>query len=144
MKMIEDMSRSGTLDGAEVIAQFADHFSRVSQGGSGPKWVARFCTAYVAHILMGIRASTDISRQQDAKESTPFWPAKRTVLIRASEGISTKSYVDGASRLFDLENWTSDVELYDVPGTHFSILNPASGLAEILNGIVMGESHVQR
>ena len=133
MEMIEDMSRSGTLDGAEVISQFAD---RVPQGGSGPKWVARFCKAFV---LMGIRASTEISRQQNAGESTP---AKRTVLIRASEGIFTQSYSDGASRFFDLENWASDVELYDVPGTHFSILSPASGLAEILNGIVMGEAHV--
>jgi len=142
MEVIEDMSRSGTLDGAEVISQFADHFSRVPQGGSGPKWVARFCKAFVAHILMGIRASTEISRQQNAGEYTPFWPAKRTVLIRASEGIFTQSYSDGASRFFDLENWASDVELYDVPGTHFSILSPASGLAEILNGIVMGEAHV--
>jgi fatty acid synthase len=138
LDVISDMSQSGTLDDAEeVTVQFADHFSRLAQGGSGPRWVARFCKAYVAHILMGIRVSLDISRKLDAGEVAPVWPTDRTVLIRAKQGVSTQSYADGASRLFDLDRWVpSDVELYEVEGTHFGILNPDSGLAEILNDVV--------
>jgi len=141
MDVIKDMTQSGTLDDAEVTGQFADHFSRVSQGSSGPKWVARFCKAYVAHILMGIRASMMVSRQQAAGELTAIWPAKRTVLARADQGVSGQPYADGASRLFDLENWATNVELYDVPGTHFGILNPESGLAEMLNDVLAEHLH---
>jgi hypothetical protein len=48
------MSTSGALDEAEeVTQQFIDHFQKVTAGsGSGPKWVARFCKAYVAHGMV--------------------------------------------------------------------------------------------
>ncbi|KZT06920.1 polyketide synthase [Laetiporus sulphureus 93-53] len=138
MEVIADMSQSGSLDGAnEITYQFSDHFSKVSSGGSGPKWVARFCRAYVAHVLMGVRASMDVNkREADGSLFTEVWPSKRTVLVRAEQGVSAQSYAEGASKLLDLEIWTSDVELHELPGTHFGILNPDSGLAEILNGIV--------
>jgi fatty acid synthase len=138
MDMILDMSQSGTLDDAdEVTVQFAEHFSCLEQGGSGPKWVARFCKAYVAHVMMGIRVSLEIARKQESGEPIPLWPTDRTVLVRATQGMSTQSYADGASRVFDLERWVPNgVELYEVEGTHFGILNPDSGLAEILNDVV--------
>jgi len=44
------MSTSGSLDEAdEVTRQFVDHFQKITAGSSGPKWVARFCKAFVAH-----------------------------------------------------------------------------------------------
>lgn len=50
MDVINDMSTSGSLDDAEEVShQFSDHFQKTTAGGSGPKWVARFCKAYVAH-----------------------------------------------------------------------------------------------
>jgi len=136
MDVIADMATSGSLDHADdVTEQFADHFEKVTQGSSGPKWVARFVKAYVAHVLMGIRASIDFSRSETGNVVST-WPAKRTVLVRADQGISVQAFAEGSSKYFDLEKYVPDVDLYELPGTHFGILNPKSGLAEVLNMVL--------
>jgi hypothetical protein len=138
MNVIDDMSTSGCLDDTEEVKmQFSDHFSPVQHGGSSPKWVARFCKAYVAHVLMGVRATIDSARREAAGELVnSVWPAKRTVLVRAENGVATQSYAEGVSRVFDLDGFVSNVELYELQGTHFGILNPDSGLSEILDTVV--------
>jgi fatty acid synthase, animal type len=86
---------------------------------------------------MGLRASMDASqREEDGILEDVVWPSKRTVLIRADKGVASQPYAKGASRLFDLDNSTSDVELHELHGSHFGILNPNSGLAEILNEVL--------
>jgi fatty acid synthase, animal type len=86
---------------------------------------------------MGLRASIDASkREEDGTLKDVLWPSKRTVLIRADKGVASQPYAKGASRLFDLDNLTSDVELHELRGSHFGILNPNSGLAEIINEVL--------
>lgn len=86
---------------------------------------------------MGLRASMDASQcEEDGILEDVVWPSKRTVLIRADKGVASQPYAKGASRLFDLDNSTSDVELHELHGSHFGILNPNSGLVEILNEVL--------
>jgi hypothetical protein len=75
-------------------------------------------------------------REEDGTLEDVVWPSKRTVLIRADKGVGSQPYAKGASRLFDLDKWTSDVELHELHGSHFGILNPNSGLAEIINEVL--------
>jgi fatty acid synthase, animal type len=84
---------------------------------------------------MGLRASMELSR---LKGDVMFkvWPSERTVLIRADKGMGSKTYSEGASRFFDLENWTSNIELHELHGSHFGILHPNSGLAKIINKVL--------
>ncbi|ESK88629.1 polyketide synthase [Moniliophthora roreri MCA 2997] len=136
LDVVNDMASSGTLDDAEDLGrQFADHFQRAKEGGSGPKWVARFCTAYVAHLIMGLRCGKEFNALEAkyGKDAMGAWPAKRTVLVRALSGVSAEPYAAGASEYFDLDVYGSGVEKHDLPGTHFGILAPKSGLDAILD-----------
>lgn len=135
MEAVADMSRSGSLDDTEEIhQQFADYFSH---GNQGLKWVARFCQAYVAHILLGVRASMEVDQlRRDGTFQSFVWPAQRTVLMKAHDGVRTQIYAQDASDTFDLDLWTEDIEVYGFPGTHFEFLSPNSGLGEALNCIL--------
>ncbi|KAG7085922.1 Type I Iterative PKS [Marasmius oreades] len=134
--IVNDMVSSGTLDNSDDLGmQFEDHFERAKEGGNGPKWITRFCTAYVSHILMGCRRGKEFL-QAEAKAGgrlTVAWPAKRTVLVRALDGVSAQPYAAGSSAYFDLDLYVIGVEKYDLPGTHFGILSPKSGLDAILD-----------
>ncbi|EED83623.1 predicted protein [Postia placenta Mad-698-R] len=136
------MSRSGSLDDTEEIhQQFADYFSH---GNQGLKWVARFCQAYVAHILLGVRASMEVDQlRRDGTFQSFVWPAQRTVLMKAHDGVRTQIYAQDASDTFDLDLWTEDIEVYGFPGTHFEFLSPNSGLGEALNCILCKLSRSQ-
>ncbi|KAI3605818.1 polyketide synthase [Moniliophthora roreri] len=135
--IVNDMASSGTLDNSEHLSyQFADHFQHSKDGGSGgPKWIARFCTAYVAHVLMGVRRGKEVNAEEAAsgERITGEWPAKRTVLVRALEGVYAQPCAAGASEYFDLDLYAPNVEKYDLAGTHFGILSPKSGLDTILD-----------
>jgi hypothetical protein len=97
-------------------------------------------TMSIAAVLMGIRASTDaMKREEYGTLKDEIWPSERTVLIRADNGIASQAHAKGASRLLDLDTWTSNVELYELHGSHFGILNPNSGLAEIMNKVLERE-----
>ena len=86
---------------------------------------------------MGLRASMDTSkREEEGRLKDMVWPSKRTVLVRTDKGVASQTYAEGASRLFDLDKWVSDVELHELHGSHFGILNPDSGLAEIINEVL--------
>jgi fatty acid synthase, animal type len=86
---------------------------------------------------MGVRASMDATqREKDGTLKDEIWPSQRTVLIRADKGVASQPHAVGASRLFDLECWTSNVEMYELHGTHFGILSPNSGLVEIINKVL--------
>nr|ART89046.1 polyene polyketide synthase 1 [Agaricomycetes sp.] len=137
MDVINDMSTSGTLDNAEEVSQqFSDHFQKTTTGGSGPKWIARFCKAYVAHILMGIRASKEsLKLRRSGTQTTQPWPAARTVLVRASNGLATATTALGVSQALDMDVWVPDVQLHELEGSHFGILSPDSGLSGILNEV---------
>jgi hypothetical protein len=88
-------------------------------------------------VLMGVRASMDVTkREKDGMLKDEIWPSERTVLVRADKGVASQPHAEGASRLFDLERWTANVELYELHGSHFGILNPNSGLAEIMNMVL--------
>ncbi|KAF9261006.1 polyketide synthase [Marasmius fiardii PR-910] len=134
--IVNDMVSSGTLENSDDLGvQFEDHFQRAKEGGSGPKWIARFCTAYVSHVLMGCRRGKEIL-QAEAKAGgrlTGAWPARRTVLVRALDGVSAQPYAAGSSDYLDLDLYVMGVEKYDLPGTHFGILSPKSGLDAILD-----------
>lgn len=85
---------------------------------------------------MGVRASMEtLKLERSGALANQIWPATRTVLIRASDGVATQGVAEGASRAYDLEDWAPDVELHEVEGTHFGILNPDSGLSGILNEV---------
>ncbi|KAK7047807.1 hypothetical protein VNI00_006135 [Paramarasmius palmivorus] len=136
LAIVNDMVSSGTLDNSDDLGdQFADHFQRAKEGGSGPKWIARFCTAYVAHVLMGVRRGKEVitAERNAGGKLMGAWPAKRTVLVRALDGVSAQPYAAGASEYFDLDLYVMGVEKYDLPGTHFGILAPKSGLDAILD-----------
>ncbi|EPQ50300.1 polyketide synthase [Gloeophyllum trabeum ATCC 11539] len=131
MGVVTDMSTSGSLDDTEeVIGQFEEHFKKKERGEAGAKWVARFCRAYAAHFIMSIRASKDL-----AEEMKKPWPSERTVLIRAQGGVATKPQFKGASRALGLDKWAAHVDVHELPGTHFGILNPDNGIADVLNGV---------
>jgi len=88
-------------------------------------------------VLMGLRASIDASKRlEDGTLKDEVWPSKRTVLICADKGVASQPHAAGASRLFDLDNWVSNVELHELHGSHFGILNPNSGLVEIINEVL--------
>ncbi|KAI3601476.1 polyketide synthase [Moniliophthora roreri] len=136
LEIVRDMVASGTLDDSDDLAdQFAEHFKQAQDGGSGPAWIARFCTAYVAHILMGVRRGKEFiaAEAKAGGKLSLAWPAKRTVLVRALDGISVQSYSAGSTEYFDLDLYIMDVEKHDLPGTHFGILAPSSGLDAILD-----------
>ena len=86
---------------------------------------------------MGLRASMDASqREEDGTLADAVWPSNPAVLIRADKGVASQPYAKGASKSFDLDSWTSDVELHELHGSHFGILNPNSGLAEVINEVL--------
>ncbi|GJJ08186.1 Type I Iterative PKS [Clathrus columnatus] len=133
--LVEDMVTSGSLDDAEdILLQFEEHFKT---GNRGFKWVARFCQAFVAHILMGIRESMDWSRREREGEVVFTWPIKRTVLLRAESGTKTNPHMYEASEAWNMDELTDKVEVYEFPGTHFGFLNPKNGVGEALNSILV-------
>ncbi|KAF9237175.1 hypothetical protein BU15DRAFT_76182 [Melanogaster broomeanus] len=138
MTTICDLSTSGSLDnGEELGTMFENHFERVSEGTPTSKFVSQFARAYVAHVRMGIRAAIEALRREEAGESDhATWPATRTVVIRATKGICDQPVAEGLSRAFDVDLYAPDVELYEREGTHFGILNPQSGLPQLLDGIL--------
>ncbi|KAL4254858.1 hypothetical protein ABKN59_004677 [Abortiporus biennis] len=152
LDVVKDMAHSNILDNADdLYDQFIAHFEG---GGSGPSWIRRFCSAYNAHLLMGVRASLEVKRsgmvfagsRKDSSESLEEgqvlieWPANRTVLVKATRGLRLDSWAQGVSNVFDLQRQIGDedkVEVYDVEGSHFGILNPASGLVEVLREVLV-------
>ncbi|KAJ3555439.1 hypothetical protein NM688_g2577 [Phlebia brevispora] len=139
MSLVDDMVSSGTLDNAvDISQQFAAHFEQVQAGGSGAKWVARFCKAYVAHMLMGLRMGEGDTtwRKDHSTLKEKVWPSARTIFVRAKDGLFAQSASEEASAWFDPDLWRSDVEIHELPGTHFGVLNPHSGLADILNEVL--------
>ncbi|KAF9238192.1 polyketide synthase [Melanogaster broomeanus] len=138
MDIIRDISTSGTLDnGEELTAMFEDHFEKVAQGTSSSKFVSQFGRAYVAHLLMGLRACVEnLRREKAGKFEDASWPATRTVVIRADKGIGCQPVSEGLSPAFNVELQAPDVELYEVPGTHFGVLNPQSGLPQVLEKVL--------
>ncbi|KAK1215285.1 hypothetical protein PQX77_022103 [Marasmius sp. AFHP31] len=140
IEIVEDMASSGALDDSDAfgwVMQFADHIERIKEGGSGPKWIARFYTAYICHCVMGCRKGRTIldDPSRGGKYMTGAWPAQRTVLVRALNGISSRPHATGATECFDLDLYDHNVEKYDLPGTHFGILAPQSGLDGILESL---------
>lgn len=146
------MASSGAIDNAsDITHQFSAHFEQVQAGSSGARWVARFCKAYVAHsacwvlvshwlylhvtlVLMGLRASEDLAQRKKLGALDDFpWPSSRTILVRADDGVGAQPAAEGSSKFLDLDSWTSDIEMRELPGTHFGILSPSSGLADVLN-----------
>ncbi|KAF9237183.1 polyketide synthase [Melanogaster broomeanus] len=138
MSAIRDLSASGTLDnGEELGAMFASHFEQVSQGTSSSKFAAQFARAYFGHVLMGIRASIEaLGREQAGKSDNAAWPAARTIVIRASKGTGSQAVAEGLSAAFDVDLYVPDVVLYELAGTHFGILNPKSGLPQLLEEVL--------
>ncbi|KAF8837242.1 polyketide synthase [Paxillus ammoniavirescens] len=135
LRIVEDMVTSGALDNAEDIhLQFQNYFET---GHKGNKWVARFCQAYVAHLLMGVRKSLEVDRREREGHLDGFaWPIERTVLMKAQNGTKNDPRVQGISEAWDVDKWTDKVEVYEFPGTHFGFLKPTSGVGEVLNSIV--------
>ncbi|KAF9239502.1 polyketide synthase [Melanogaster broomeanus] len=118
MTTIRDLSTSGLLDnGEELGAMFESDVGRFSKGTSSSKFVSQFAHAWVAHVRMGVRATIEALRREEAgKSDDAAWPTTRTIVIRATKGIY--------------------VELYDREGTHFGIWNPQSGLPQLLDEIL--------
>jgi fatty acid synthase, animal type len=94
---------------------------------------------------MGLRASQSASEREKNgtlldDDEMMIWPSKRTVLIRADKGVRAQPYAEGVSELLDLEKWAGatgvEVELRVLGGSHFGILNPDSGLAEVVNDVL--------
>ncbi|KIK63451.1 polyketide synthase [Collybiopsis luxurians FD-317 M1] len=135
MRNVKDMATSGALDEAQdITTHFEEHFERK---GQEHQWVARFCEAYSAHLLMGIRESAEIARlEQKGQFEGLEWPARRTVLMKAQNGAQRDTHTQGASEAFDLDKWTDEVQVFEFPGTHFGLLNPASGVGEALNSVL--------
>ncbi|KDQ58084.1 hypothetical protein JAAARDRAFT_57854 [Jaapia argillacea MUCL 33604] len=133
LEIVEDMVNSDALEGAgDLHTQFKKHFT---EGDSGPAWIRRFCSAYTAHVLLGVRATIAYERYINSADRTTYekpWPTSRTVLIKGTDGVGSQSYSEGASEAFDLDKFTDTVEVYSLEGTHFSILHPNSGIAEVL------------
>ncbi|KAF9239503.1 hypothetical protein BU15DRAFT_46625 [Melanogaster broomeanus] len=138
MTTIRDLSTSGSLDnGEELGTMFESHFGRVSEATPTSKFVSQFARAYIAHVRMGIRATIEaLQREEAGKPDNAAWPATRTVVIRANKGICDEPVSEGLSRAFDVDLYAPDVELYEREGTHFGILNPQSGLPQLLDGIL--------
>lgn len=135
MRIVKDMALSGALDESdEIIAQFEGHFEHK---GKESKWVARFCEAYTAHLLMGIRESMDVERLQKKGQTEGLvWPAEQTVLMKAQNGTQVDSSTQGVSKAFDLDKYTDKLRIFEFPGTHFGLLKPTSGVGEALNRIL--------
>ncbi|KAF9237180.1 polyketide synthase [Melanogaster broomeanus] len=138
MGAIRDLSTSGTLDNSEELGDmFKDHFEQVSQGTSSNKFASQFARAYFRHVRTGIRASIEALRREKAGRSeNAAWPATRTVVIRASKGTGSQAVSGGLSPAFDVDLHAPDVILYELPGTHFGILNPTSGLPQLLEEVL--------
>ncbi|CCM04557.1 uncharacterized protein FIBRA_06738 [Fibroporia radiculosa] len=139
MVLIRDIATSGTLDnGEELTAMFEDHFKQISQGGSSGKFVSQFGRAYVSHVLMAVRACiTAVLEERAGKIVDPVWPAAKTVVIAAEDGIRRQSASEGLSPAFDVDLRAPDAELYTLPGTHFGVLHPQSGLPQLLEQVLM-------
>jgi len=87
MEIVIDMRDSQAVDNADsMVDQFREHFEKMTAGESGAKWVSRFCKAYAAHLMMGIRAYHELSEQMGGQ-----WPAERIILVRGSEGSASTS-----------------------------------------------------
>ncbi|EPQ51987.1 polyketide synthase [Gloeophyllum trabeum ATCC 11539] len=130
MDMIEDMAHAGILDHAEDLpSQFSGHLIK---GVTGSPWIRRFCSAYTAHLLMGVRATMSRLKVLESPSQQSSWPTEHTVLIKATNGVATQSYVQGASPLFDLDKYTKKVKVYELDGSHFSILHPRTGIADVM------------
>ncbi|KIJ60835.1 polyketide synthase [Hydnomerulius pinastri MD-312] len=134
MTVIRDLAASGTLEsGEELTAMFEDHFKQVAQGGSSGKFVSQFGRAFVAHVLMAVRACISAIRQEQVGETNnSVWPTARTVVIRADDGIGRQWVSEGLSPAFDVDLRAPDAEFYMLPGTHFGVLHPQSGLPQLL------------
>ncbi|KAJ6535978.1 hypothetical protein DFH09DRAFT_1043015 [Mycena vulgaris] len=131
LDIIGDVFSSGVLeDGLDIVQQFKEHVVGTAKGELGTKWITRFFQAYAAHLIMGLRAGID--SQKSGPRGHP-WPAKRTILVRARDGICRRPHCAGASIDFDLEKWVPELERFDIPGTHIGILNPGNGLPAVLN-----------
>lgn len=116
---------------------FKDHFEQVSQGTSSNKFASQFARAYFRHVRTGIRASIEALRQEKAGQSENVaWPATQTVVIRASKGTGSQAVSEGLSPAFDVDLHAPDVMLYELAGTHFGILNPTSGLPQLLEEVL--------
>ncbi|KIK63402.1 hypothetical protein GYMLUDRAFT_241886 [Collybiopsis luxurians FD-317 M1] len=135
MQNVRDMATSGALDEAQdIITHFEEYFEHK---GQERKWVARFCQAYSAHLLMGIRESADRERlEQNGEYEGLKWPAEWTVLMKARNGAQMDPHTQGSSEAFDLDKTTDKVQIFEFPGTHFGLLNPASGVCEALNTVL--------
>ncbi|KAF9235665.1 polyketide synthase [Melanogaster broomeanus] len=138
MAIIRDISTSGSLDnGEELGAMFDSHFGRVSEDTASSKFVSQFACAFLAHVRMGIQATIEALRRGEASKSdNATWPARRTIVIRATKGLCDNPFSEGLSPAFDIDLYAPDVELYEREGTHFGILNPQSGLPQLLDGIL--------
>jgi len=138
MTTIRDLSTSGLLDnGEELGAMFESDVGRVSKGTSSSKFVSQFAHAWVAHVRMGVRATIEALRREEAgKSDDAAWPTTRTIVIRATKGICDQAVSEGLSPAFDVDLYVPDVELYDREGTHFGIWNPQSGLPQLLDEIL--------
>ncbi|KAI0917773.1 Type I Iterative Polyketide synthase (PKS) [Taiwanofungus camphoratus] len=139
MRIVRDMVASETLDGTNgILDQFTKHFDQSE--GSGSHWVRRFCAAYAAHIMMGLRAAIEWEKVVGTSHSRAFsqvmWPTKRTVLIKASKGVASLSHASSVSPMFSLEKHTSAVEVHELQGTHFGILHPESGIVDVMTKIL--------
>ncbi|KAH9940662.1 polyketide synthase [Amylocystis lapponica] len=128
-EVVGDMAYSGVLEDADEVAhQFREHFAKTTANEPGIPWVARFCKAYAAHLMMGLRASVDVRNFLG-----DVWPADRTVLVRAADGMGMRPYCKNVSKNFDLDKWAPNSEVYELPGTHIGILNPDNGLPALLH-----------
>ncbi|KAF9242059.1 polyketide synthase [Melanogaster broomeanus] len=138
MAIIRDLATSGALEHSEGLTEmFEDHFERVAQGTSSSKFVSAFGRAYVAHLLMGLRACMENARRKEAdKFHNAVWPSARTVVIRADQGIGTQPVAEGLSPAFNVDLQAPDMELYELAGTHFGVLNPQSGLPQVLEKVL--------
>ncbi|CCM06115.1 uncharacterized protein FIBRA_08364 [Fibroporia radiculosa] len=138
MTLIRDLATSGTLDsGEELTTMFEDHFKQVAQGGASGKFVSQFGRAYVAHVFMAARACITAMQQKQAGVIEKPWPATRTVVIVAEDGLRRQSMSEGLSPAFDVDLRAPDAELYTLPGTHFGVLHPQSGLPQLLEQVLV-------
>ncbi|KAF9244449.1 Alpha/Beta hydrolase protein [Melanogaster broomeanus] len=120
MGAIRDLSTSGTLDNSEELGDmFEDHFEQVSQGTSSNKFASHAAT-----------------REKAGQSENVAWPATQTVVIRASKGTGSQAVSEGLSPAFDVDLHAPDVMLYELAGTHFGILNPTSGLPQLLDEVL--------
>lgn len=86
---------------------------------------------------MGLRASEDLAQRRKLGALDDFtWPSSRAILVRADHGVGAQPAAEGSSRFLDLDLLTSDIDMRELPGTHFGVLSPHSGLANVLNELM--------